>query len=155
MKEKQIPRRILQYICGLICMAIGLVLLKRTVWGVGVDPAAVKVTAIGHAHIDVEWLWPLRETVRKVGRTWASQIGLIARYPGYKFGASQAQLYKFCKDFLAKEKVDYFIFGHYHCRVDMAVEGARLLLMKDWMDGRSWISYDSESGQIAVENKKK
>ena len=25
-KEKQLPRRILQYICGLVCMAIGLVL---------------------------------------------------------------------------------------------------------------------------------
>ena len=72
--------------------------LKRTVWGVGVDPAAVKVTAIGHAHIDVEWLWPLRETVRKVARTFSSQIGLIERYPGYKFGASQAQLYALCKE---------------------------------------------------------
>ena len=74
---------------------------------------------------------------------------------GMLSGHPAEPLYKFCKDFLAKEKVDYFIFGHYHCRVDMAVEGARLLLMKDWMDGRSWISYDSESGQIAVENKKK
>ena len=34
MKEKQLPRRILQYIAGLVCMAIGLVLLKRTYWGV-------------------------------------------------------------------------------------------------------------------------
>lgn len=34
MKSKQLPRRILQYMAGLICMAIGLVLLKRTYWGV-------------------------------------------------------------------------------------------------------------------------
>lgn len=34
MKSKQLPRRIAQYIAGLICMAIGLVLLKRTYWGV-------------------------------------------------------------------------------------------------------------------------
>lgn len=34
MKQKQLPRRIAQYLAGLICMAIGLVLLKRTVWGV-------------------------------------------------------------------------------------------------------------------------
>lgn len=34
MKSKQLPRRILQYIAGLVCMAIGLVLLKRTYWGV-------------------------------------------------------------------------------------------------------------------------
>ncbi|MBP5791695.1 MAG: alpha-mannosidase 2c1, partial [Kiritimatiellae bacterium] len=72
--------------------------LRRTVWGVGADPASVKVTAIGHAHIDTAWLWPLRETVRKVARTFSSQIGLIERYPGYKFGASQAQLYALCKE---------------------------------------------------------
>lgn len=34
MKEKQMTRRILQYIAGLVCMAVGLVLVKRTCWGV-------------------------------------------------------------------------------------------------------------------------
>ena len=71
--------------------------LRKTVWGVGVDPAATRVTAIGHSHIDVEWLWPLRETVRKVGRTFASQLFLMARYPEFKYGSSQAQLYELCK----------------------------------------------------------
>ena len=61
------------------------------------DPAAPDVYAIGHAHIDTGWLWPVRETIRKVGRTFASQIRYIERYPGYKFGASQAQLYDFAK----------------------------------------------------------
>jgi len=61
------------------------------------DPATVDVTGVGHAHIDTAWLWPLRETIRKCGRTFASQLGLIKRYPGYVFGASQAQLYAFTK----------------------------------------------------------
>lgn len=34
MKSKQLSRRIIQYIAGLVCMAIGLVLLKITHWGV-------------------------------------------------------------------------------------------------------------------------
>ena len=72
--------------------------LAKTVWAVGVDPASVHVTAIGHSHIDVEWLWPLRETVRKVGRTFASQLLLMERYPGFKYGSSQAQLYALCKE---------------------------------------------------------
>ncbi len=76
--------------------------LRRTIYAIGPDPAAIHVSAIGHAHIDTAWLWPLRETVRKVARTWSSQIGLIARYPGFKFGASQAQLYQFCKDHYPK-----------------------------------------------------
>ena len=54
--------------------------------------------AIGHAHIDTAWLWPVRESVRKCGRTFANQLRLIERYPGYVFGASQAQHYQFVKD---------------------------------------------------------
>ena len=72
--------------------------LRKTVFALGPDPASLHVTAIGHAHIDTGWKWPYRETIRKVARTWSSQIGLISRYPGYKFGASQAQLYLFCKE---------------------------------------------------------
>lgn len=62
------------------------------------DPAAIRFTGVGHAHIDTAWLWPLAETRRKTARTFASQIDLIQRYPGYVFGASQAQLYQFVKE---------------------------------------------------------
>ncbi len=65
---------------------------------VGADPGHIRFTGVGHAHIDTAWLWPLRETIRKTARTFASQIGLIARYPGFVFGASQAQLYAFIKE---------------------------------------------------------
>lgn len=34
MKDRRIIRRILQYLAGIVCMAIGLVLLKRVNWGV-------------------------------------------------------------------------------------------------------------------------
>ena len=67
------------------------------VYDLAPDPAAPVVYAIGHAHIDTGWLWPVRETIRKCARTFASQIHNIATYPGYKFGASQAQLYDFTK----------------------------------------------------------
>ncbi|MGI5868093.1 MAG: alpha-mannosidase [Kiritimatiellia bacterium] len=70
----------------------------RPVFELPTDPATLDVGGIGHAHIDTAWLWPERETVRKVARTFASQIGLIERYPGYKFGASQPQLYLYCKE---------------------------------------------------------
>ncbi len=63
-------------------------------WAVGPDPAAPDVYGVGHAHIDVGWLWPLRETVRKCERTFSSQLALIDKYPDYVFGASQAQLYE-------------------------------------------------------------
>lgn len=60
--------------------------------------SALAVTAVGHAHIDTGWLWPVRESVRKCGRTFASQLRLIERYPQYVFGASQPQHYAFVKE---------------------------------------------------------
>jgi len=62
------------------------------------DPGALELVAVGHAHIDTGWLWPVKESVRKCGRTFASQIDLMERYPDYVFGASQAQHYQFVKD---------------------------------------------------------
>ena len=50
MKEKRLARRILQYIAGLVCMAVGLVLLKRTCWGVSpitaVPDAVANITSL-------------------------------------------------------------------------------------------------------------
>ena len=58
----------------------------------------LKVSAIGHAHIDTGWLWPVRETIRKCARTFSNQLDLIEKYPDYIFGASQPQHYQFVKD---------------------------------------------------------
>jgi len=55
-------------------------------------------TAVGHAHIDTAWLWRLPETRRKVTRTYASQLDLIDRYPGYVFGASSPQHHAWTKE---------------------------------------------------------
>ena len=54
--------------------------------------------AVGHAHIDVGWLWQVKESIRKAARTFASQLRLMEEYPDYVFGASQAQLYSFVKE---------------------------------------------------------
>ncbi len=62
------------------------------------NPVDLAVTAVGHAHLDVGWLWPVRESIRKAARTFASQGALFARYPDYVFGASQAILYQMVKD---------------------------------------------------------
>ena len=61
-------------------------------------PSDLLVSAIGHAHIDTGWLWPVRETVRKTARTFATQLSIIEQYPEYIFGASQPQHYQFMKD---------------------------------------------------------
>ena len=49
--------------------------------------------AVGHAHIDTAWLWPLGETRRKCMRTFASVLSLQERFPDFYFMHSQAQHY--------------------------------------------------------------
>jgi len=49
------------------------------------------VSAIGHAHIDTAWLWPLAETQRKCYRTFSTAVRMMDKYPEYKFSCSQAQ----------------------------------------------------------------
>ncbi len=60
--------------------------------------SAPVATAVGHAHIDTAWLWPVDESIRKCARTFSSQLRLLERYPDYVFGASQAQHYAFVRD---------------------------------------------------------
>ncbi|MDT4951613.1 MAG: alpha-mannosidase, partial [Pseudonocardiales bacterium] len=51
-------------------------------------PSAHRITAVGHAHIDSAWLWPLRETVRKCSRTFSNVVALADDYPELVFACS-------------------------------------------------------------------
>ncbi|MCL5994751.1 MAG: alpha-mannosidase [Chloroflexi bacterium] len=55
------------------------------------------LSAVGHAHIDTAWLWPLAETQRKCVRTFASAVRYMEDYADYKFACSQAQQYEWIK----------------------------------------------------------
>jgi len=57
------------------------------------------VYAIGHCHIDTCWLWPWAETKRKVARSWSNQCDLMDRYPEHRFTCSQAQQFKWLKQY--------------------------------------------------------
>lgn len=56
------------------------------------------VSVTGHAHIDLAWLWPIRETIRKGARTFSHALELMDEYDEYIFGASQPQLYQWMKE---------------------------------------------------------
>ncbi|MDR3711115.1 MAG: alpha-mannosidase [Capsulimonadaceae bacterium] len=65
------------------------------------DPEFTPVMrAVGHAHIDTAWLWPLAHTRKKVGRTFSTQVTLGERYKdlGYVFTCSQPQQYAYLKE---------------------------------------------------------
>ena len=54
--------------------------------------------AIGNAHLDLAWLWPMAETHRKTSRTFAQQLRLIDEYPEYKYMQSQPAAYEMCRE---------------------------------------------------------
>ncbi|MFN8560823.1 MAG: alpha-mannosidase [Anaerolineae bacterium] len=58
-------------------------------------PMDVDIIGVGHAHIDVAWLWTLGQVVRKSGRTFSTVLRLMEQYPDYTFSQSQAQLYQY------------------------------------------------------------
>ncbi|MET9433268.1 glycoside hydrolase family 38 C-terminal domain-containing protein [Streptomyces sp. NPDC006551] len=62
------------------------------------EPSAHRISAVGHAHIDSAWLWPLRETVRKVARTTANMTALLEDEPDFVYTMSQAQQYAWIKE---------------------------------------------------------
>ncbi|MFZ6991566.1 alpha-mannosidase [Curtobacterium sp. RRHDQ66] len=59
--------------------------------------AAHRAIAVGHAHIDSAWLWPVRETKRKCARTFSNVLDLMDRDPDFTFACSSAQQYAWIK----------------------------------------------------------
>jgi alpha-mannosidase len=56
------------------------------------------VVCLGHTHIDVAWLWDLKQTREKAVRSFSTVLSLMKEYPDYTFMASQPVLYKFVKE---------------------------------------------------------
>ncbi|MFI9306307.1 alpha-mannosidase [Streptomyces triculaminicus] len=60
--------------------------------------SAHRLSAVGHSHIDSAWLWPLRETVRKVARTASNMTALLEDEPDFVYAMSQAQQFAWIKE---------------------------------------------------------
>ena len=57
-----------------------------------------KFYAVGNAHLDLAWLWPMAETRRKTSRTFAAQLRHMEEYPEYKYIQSQPAAYVMCRE---------------------------------------------------------
>lgn len=71
--------------------------LRKSIAASG-NPIDVDIAAVGHAHIDTAWLWPLSQTRQKVRRTFSTVLNLMQQYPEYRFSQSQPQLYAFLNE---------------------------------------------------------
>lgn len=58
---------------------------------------SITVTALGHTHIDVAWLWRLKHTREKAARSFSTVLRLMEKYPEYVFLQTQPQLYDYIK----------------------------------------------------------
>jgi alpha-mannosidase len=62
------------------------------------DLTGQQLTAVGHAHIDLAWLWPWSETVRKCGRSFSNVLRLMDEYDDFTFMQSQPHLYEWVRE---------------------------------------------------------
>ena len=56
------------------------------------------VHLVAQSHIDVVWLWRLRETRKKCARTFSTALRLMEEFPEFNFTQSQALLYQMTKE---------------------------------------------------------
>ncbi len=84
--------------------------------------------AIGNAHLDLAWLWPMAETCRKTERTFAAQLRLMEEYPEYKFIQSQPASYEMCKKY----------YPELFARIKEAVKSGQWIA-----DGAMWVEPDT------------
>lgn len=86
-----------------------------------------RLMAVGHAHIDIAWLWALEQTRQKAARSFSTVLRLMERYPEYHFTQSQAQLYQFIQE------------DH----PDLLTQIARRVAEKRWEPiGGTWVEMD-------------
>ncbi|WP_342042958.1 alpha-mannosidase [Bacillus sp. OTU2372] len=57
----------------------------------------ITIHTVGHTHIDVAWLWRLKNTREKAARSFSTVLHLMKQFPDYLFLQTQPQLYDYIK----------------------------------------------------------
>lgn len=77
----------------------------------------------------------------RFGNGW-SKNNRLAHDQEYVFRGKDEPLYKFAEEYSQENKVDYFIFGHYHADVHMTLpSGAEFFILKDWMKSSPYLYF--------------
>ncbi|MCU1480187.1 MAG: hypothetical protein JWQ19_973 [Subtercola sp.] len=102
-------------------------------------------SAIGHGHLDMAWLWPLRETHRKAARTYVRAVNTIEEHDGYLYGTSQPQqllwmkqeqpaLYDRVKEAVAANRIE--LQGSFWVETDTNLAGGEALIRQSLVGRR-------------------
>lgn len=83
------------------------------------------------------------------GRRW-SKGNRISHGGEYSFKGKDEPLYSFAASY--PEKVDYFVFGHYHASWRGTLpSGAEMIVLKDWFRSSPYGVFDASTGVFTVE----
>ena len=111
-------------------------------------PSAHRISAIGHAHIDTAWLWPLERTQQKCLHTFATATRYMDLYPQYRFICSQAQQYAWVKELAPKlyERIrnkvkagQWEVAGSMWVEADCNISGGEALVRQILYGKRFWM----------------
>ena len=81
----------------------------------------------------------------RLGNSW-SKRNRLKHKTEYVFKGEKEPLWQFAEKFGRENGVDYFIFGHFHCSVDVRLScGARFIMVKDWFRSSPYLVWDCES----------
>lgn len=116
-----------------------------------------KYYAVGHSHLDLAWLWPIRETKRKAGRTLSNTIYNIEKYPLYIYGISQPQqlawvkemyphLYEKVKEYIEKDRIE--VQGKMWVECDTNVTGGESLIRQNIYGNKYWLDEFGKTSTI-------
>ncbi|MEL6587537.1 MAG: alpha-mannosidase, partial [Pseudomonadota bacterium] len=119
--------------------------LRTGLAGAG-KPIDVTLHAIGHAHMDIAYLWPISQIRLKNARTYSNVLRMMDQYSAYRFSHSQPQLYAYTEadypdvfDGIRERVADgrWEVMGGMWVEPDTNIPGGESLV-RQLLLGRSW-----------------
>ena len=98
---------------------------------------APEFTVFGQSHLDLAWLWPVAETMRKTARTYSNQLNLMEEYPEYRFLLCEPPILEYLKS----------LYPDLYSRVKEGVREGKF-----YPDGAVWVESDTNipSGESLI-----
>jgi alpha-mannosidase len=93
---------------------------------VGAVAKTYTVHNVGHAHIDMNWMWPWPETVAVTNDTFTTVLRLMDEFPDFRFTQSQASVYEIAR------RYNPALFERIRARV---AEGRWEVAASQWVEG--------------------
>jgi alpha-mannosidase len=99
---------------------------ERVLAPLGAEAKTCVVHNVGHAHIDMNWMWPWPETVAVTNDTFTTVLRLMDEFPDFRFTQSQASVYEIVR------KHNPELFERIKARV---AEGRWEVAASQWVEG--------------------